>query len=74
MSDFHAIAMPLKCIDDKYPCYQEQLPYGVCHVSPGFAELQTMSLGLAVKLGPDGEGLIQAVNTSAEEHGDGDKL
>ena len=74
MSDFHAIAMPLKCIDDKYPCYQEQLPYGVGHVSPGFAELQTMSLGLAVKLGPDGEGLIQAVNTSAEEHGDCDEL
>ena len=43
-------------------------------MSPGFAVLQAMSLGLAVKLGPDGEGLIQAVNTSAEEHGDGDEL
>ena len=66
--------MPLKCIDDKCPCYQEQFPDGVGHVSPGFAVLQAMSLGLAVKLGPDGEGLIQAVNTSAEEHGDGDEL
>ena len=54
--------------------YQEQLPDGVGHVSPGFAELQAMSLGLAVKLGADGEGLIQAVNTSAEEHGDGNEL
>ena len=54
--------------------YQEELPDGVGHVSPGFAVLQAMSLGLAVKLGPDGEGLIQAVNTSAEKHSDGNDV
>ena len=47
-------------------CYQEQLPDGVGHVSPGLAVLQPVVLGLAVKLGPDGEGLVQAVNTSAK--------
>ena len=47
-------------------CYQEQLPDGVSHVSPGLTVLQPVVLGLAVKLGPDSEGLVQAVNTSAE--------
>ena len=41
-------------------------------MSPGFAVLQPVSLGLTVKLGPDSEGLIQAVNTPTEEHGDND--
>lgn len=33
-------------------------------MSPGFAELQPLVLGLAVELRPDGEGLVQAVHTS----------
>ena len=41
-------------------------------MSPGFAELEPVSLGLTVKLGPDSEGLIQAVNTPDQEHGDND--
>ena len=36
-------------------------------MSPGFAELQPLVLGLAVELRPDGEGLVQAVHTSEEE-------
>ena len=47
--------------------YQKQFPDGVGDMSPGFAVLQPVSLGLAVKLGPDGEGLIEAVNTPDQE-------
>ena len=52
--------------------YQKQFPDGVSDMSPGFAVLQPVSLGLAVKLGPDGECLVQAVDTPDQEHGDHD--
>ena len=47
--------------------YQKQFPDGVSDMSPGFAVLQPVSLGLAVKLGPDGECLVQTVHTP--DHG-----
>ena len=47
--------------------YQEEFSKGVGDMSPGFAELQPLVLGLAVELRPDGEGLVQAVHTPEEE-------
>ena len=47
--------------------YQQQFPERINEVSPRFVVFQGPVLGLAVELGPDGEGLVQAVHTP--DHG-----
>ena len=47
--------------------YQQQFPERINEVSPRFVVFQGPVFGLAVQLGPDGEGLVQTVHTP--DHG-----